>query len=76
MIVNTGRRIRVEELGYLFERDADTPGMVRVTAQSSVTAPSKGHIQLPANQEDAVRFVAAYLRTCAEEVDYRETQVE
>jgi hypothetical protein len=73
MIVNTGRRIRVEVGGYLFERDADTPGLVKV---SSAGGTFKGNLELPANQEDALRFVAAYMRTCAEEVDYRKSEVE
>ena len=67
MIVNLGKRIKVETLDFKFERDADSPGLVKVRK-------SRGEnevIGLPANKVDAEAFIAAYRRCVSEEIEYR-----
>lgn len=73
MIVTTGKHIKVEVSGFLFQRTAETPGLVRVTTVGSTW---KGDLELPANLEEMQRIIEAYERVCAEEVDYRKSEVE
>jgi hypothetical protein len=69
MIVTTGRHIKVEVLDFIFERTAETPGLVVLTTK-------KGSIGLPANQEDMARVIEAYHRVCEEDVAYRKSNCE
>lgn len=73
MIVNTGRRIQIEIDGYHFSRDCDTPGCVSVVQQCAAT---NARIELPTNLEDAEEFINAYRRAVAEDIKYRQSEVE
>ena len=68
MIVTTGKVIKIEACGYVFERSCETPGCVTVRGR-------EGALRLPGPAE-AEKFIAAYRRAVAEDVPYRETGVE
>ena len=69
MIVTTGRHIKVNVDKYQLERVAETPGRVTVYIGGD-------EFHLPGNNVDAERFIAAYRRVLAEEVEYRKQEVE
>ncbi len=69
MIVNIGKRIRVDAGRYQFECDCATPGAVNVTSD-------RGSITLPGNADDAERFIAAYRRAVTEPIEYVESESE
>jgi ribosomal protein L6P/L9E len=69
MIVHVGKRIRVESGRFRFECDCATPGAVHVSSD-------RGDIVLPGNEQEALRFVAAYLRAVREPIDYVSGEVE
>ena len=74
MIVTTGKRISIELAGgIVLERDCKTPGGVRVTRPTDGVDAT---IWLPTNVEARSRFIAAYERICAEEIEYRKQEVE
>jgi hypothetical protein len=70
MIVNVGKRINVEIRGFRFSCDCATPGAVKVTSDRGEA------ITLPGNEQEALAFVAAYLRTVREPIDYVSSQSE
>ncbi len=77
MIVTTGRHIRIEVgRNYLLERTSETPGGVRISDRGGlgVRRPEPGQIDLPASPEEAERFIAAYRRIIAEDVEYRKVE--
>lgn len=71
MITNIGKRIRVEEGDFDFERDADSIGIVTVTDRRRDKT-----IVLPANAIAAEKFILAYRRCVEEDIAYRKTEVE
>ena len=70
MIVNIGKRIHVEISGFRFECDCKTPGAVHVMGARGDS------ITLPGNEQEALRFVAAYLRTVREPIAYVSSECE
>lgn len=74
MIVNIGKRIRIETGRYLFHADADTPGLVTVT--HAPRGEDAQVLSLPGNPEEGERFIAAYRRVLAEDLGYRIKETE
>lgn len=71
MITNIGKRIRIEQGNFDFERDSDSTGIVTVRNKK------RGQmIDLPGNRQDAERIISAYLRAVDEDIEYRKTEVE
>ena len=64
MIVNIGKRINIQIRGFEFHCDCATPGAVQVASDRGEM------ITLPGNENEALIFVAAYLRTVREPIDY------
>ena len=60
---------REGNMTFLFERTSEAPGMVRLRWRDQV-------IDLPANEQDAERFIAAYRRAIKEDVGYRKQENE
>jgi len=72
MIVTTGKIIRVETRGgFTFERNSETPGMVRVSSRRMNET-----MELPANDEEVQAFCEAYVRAAKEDVGYRKKENE
>ena len=73
MIVTTGRIIKIELIreaqSYRLERTSEAPGVVRLRWRDRL-------IDLPANLEDAERFINAYRRAIDEDVGYRKIENE
>jgi ribosomal protein L6P/L9E len=69
MLVNIGKRIKIESGRFRFSCDCATPGAVQVDSD-------RGSIVLPGNEKEALRFVAAYLRCVREPIDYVSSEVE
>lgn len=67
MIVNVGKRIKVETEEFEFECDADAPRKIKVrkTGYEQV-------FELPRNADEAEIFMKAYRRCLAEDIEYRE----
>lgn len=70
MIVNIGKRIKVSISGFEFACDCATPGAVHVSNDRGET------ITLPGHPQAARAFVAAYLRTVDEPIDYVSSEFE
>lgn len=72
MIVRTGKNIKIDvgAWGLQVERTCETPGKV------SVQDGKGGYVGLPANLDDSEKFIAAYRRAIAEDIPYRESNVE
>jgi hypothetical protein len=73
MIVTTGKHIRIEAASssIILERTAETPGCVTVSIRKTGE-----RIKLPANKSESEDFIAAYRRTIAEDISYREQDCE
>lgn len=69
MIVTTGKSIKIDcnAWGLRLVRSCETPGLVTVTDREGKT------LGLPANEEEAERFIVAYRRAIAEDIPYRES---
>ncbi len=63
--------MKIEVGYYTFERSCEHPGVVRVESKPGLG----GTIELPANREEAERFITAYWRAINEDVPYRECGV-
>jgi hypothetical protein len=70
MIVTTGKHIKIDVSKIELSRTAETPGLVTVRDRDGKT------IGLPANKEEAGRFIEAFRRIVDEEVEYRKSEVE
>lgn len=72
MTVITGKTIRVEILGYVFDRCSDTPGLVTVKRRKM----DCGEMGLPTHEGEMEAFIAAYRRVVAEDIEYRRMEHE
>lgn len=74
MIVTTGKIIKVDAEPFYFSCSSEHPGLVIVMVKrrgyEAVT------VEMPANVEEAERFIAAYRRTIVEELGYREMKTD
>ena len=74
MIITTGKIVKVDISNFQFERSAETPGLVTVVSSWS---PGKGErFSLPANEDEADRFIMAYRRVIDEQIEYRKKEQE
>lgn len=73
MIITTGKSIKIDvgTWGLELERSCETPGLVTVRGEGP-----NNHLHLPANKQEAERFIAAYRRAIEEDVPYREVRAE
>jgi hypothetical protein len=68
LIITTGKSIKIDvgTWALQLERSCETPGLVTVRGEGS------GVLSLPANLDEAERFIAAYRRAIEEDIPYRE----
>lgn len=71
MIVTTGQIIKVDAVGFRFERNSETPGLVTVIHNRT-----GARFELPAHTGEVAAFCAAYSRTASASIPYRSSEVE
>ena len=76
MNITTGKHVRIETGKFTFDRTAETPGSITVRGKANSRYSEAEVMHLPAQREDAERFIAAYRRIIAEDVEYRKTEWE
>lgn len=78
MIVTTGKIVVVEagfEESFRFERDSRTPGLVTVE-KTKYNHDGPKEFTLPGNKNDALNFVAGYMRVIHADVGYSKNECE
>lgn len=76
MNITTGKHVIIETGDFTFKRTAETPGGVTVHRRPISSGREPEVIGLPAQRDAAERFIAAYRRIIAEDVEYRTSKWE
>ena len=76
MNITTGKHVRINTGNFIFERTAETPGIITVRCMEKSSYSEAEVMHLPAQSDYAERFIAAYRRIIEEDVEYRKAEWE